>query len=95
MTTNDVGVAEAKRRLSELMGRVLYRGERFVIKRRGKPMAALVPASDLDRLPPDHERKGLLAALGAWGDDEEIDAFVEGIYRQRELATDRPVEIGP
>ena len=43
-----LGVAEAKRRFSELMSRVEYRGERFIIQRHGRTMAALVPADDLD-----------------------------------------------
>jgi prevent-host-death family protein len=36
-------VAEAKSRLSELLGRVAYGGASFVITRRGRPMALLVP----------------------------------------------------
>ncbi len=48
--STSVGVGEAKRRLSELMSRVVYLGERFVIERRGKPMVALVSAEDLARL---------------------------------------------
>jgi prevent-host-death family protein len=61
-----VSVAEAKKRLSELMSRVAYKGERFVIERRGRPMAALVSADDLRRLeerPP--KPRGLLAAAAA------------------------------
>ncbi len=41
MTDETLGVAEAKRRFSELIERV-GRGERFVICRRGKPAVALV-----------------------------------------------------
>ena len=37
-----VRVTEAKTHLSELMARVGYGGERFVIERRGRPLAALV-----------------------------------------------------
>jgi hypothetical protein len=57
-------------------------------------MAALVSAEDLQRL--DQEPvavKGLLAAVGAWGDYKELDEVVRGIYRQRETAQDRPVAI--
>ena len=74
---NVVGVGEAKRRLSEIMSRVLYKGERFIIQRRGKPMAALVSAEDLDRL--EHlplAPKGLLAAVAAWADFEELVGWV-------------------
>lgn len=44
-----VGVAEAKARLSELLGRVVHRGERIIVQRRGKPIAALVPLKDLEQ----------------------------------------------
>jgi prevent-host-death family protein len=86
-----LGVGEAKKRLSELMSRVVYRGERFLIRRRGRPMAALVSADDLARpgTGAGPAPRGLLAAVGAWADFEELDEVVQGIYRQRELARDR------
>jgi prevent-host-death family protein len=46
MTIKDVGVAEAKKQFSTLLGRVAYGGERIVISKRGKPMAILIPADD-------------------------------------------------
>lgn len=42
--------SEARRRLPELMGRVRYGGERFILERRGQPMAAVVSIEDLMRL---------------------------------------------
>ncbi len=45
-----VRVTEAKVQLSELMARVGYGGERFVIERRGRSLAALVGVEDLARL---------------------------------------------
>jgi prevent-host-death family protein len=92
--TSVLGVAEAKKRLSELMSRVVYRGERFLIRRRGRPMAALVSADDLARLEQEPAApRGLLAAVGAWGDFEELDEVVQEIYRQRERALDRAVAL--
>ena len=89
-----VGVGDAKKRLSEIMSRVAYRGERFLIERRGRRMAALVPVADLERLEDEPVApKGLLTALGAWADFEDLDQVVEEIYRQREGAQDRPVEL--
>src|SRR5262245_8693448 len=41
-----VNVAEAKRRLSELVGRVAFGGARVLITRRGRPMAKLVPPDE-------------------------------------------------
>ncbi len=94
--STSVGVGEAKRRLSELMSRVVYRGERFVIERRGKPMVALVSAEDLARLEQEPVAPGgLLAALGAWADFEEIDELMADIYRHRSEAGDRSVWLDP
>ena len=91
---NILGVGDAKKRLSELMSRAAYRGERFLIQRRGRPMAALVSAEDLERLEQEPvAAKGLLAAVGAWSDYEELDQVMGDIYDQREAAQDRPVAI--
>ena len=91
---NAVAVGEAKKRLSEIMGRVAYKGERFIILRRGKPMAGLVSTEDLERLEQEPvSPKGLLAAVGAWAEFDELDQVVEEIYRQREQSVDRPVTL--
>ena len=54
MTRKEVSVAEAKKHLSDLLGRVAYRGERIMISKRGKPMAILIPATEA----PDEEHLG-------------------------------------
>ena len=54
MTRKEVSVAEAKKHLSDLLGRVAYRGERITISKRGKPMAILVPATEV----PEEEHLG-------------------------------------
>ena len=41
-----LNVAEAKKRFSDLLGRVAYGGETILITRRGKPMAKMVPVSE-------------------------------------------------
>lgn len=96
-----VRVTEAKARLSALMARAGYGGERFLIERRGKPLAALVGVEDLERL--EGERGdlssrprplGALALVGAWDglvEDGEIDAMVEEVYAARERDSGRPV----
>jgi prevent-host-death family protein len=50
MADESVGTHEAKTHLSEYLNRVHYRGERVVIERHGKPVAALVGMEDLARL---------------------------------------------
>ena len=89
-----INVAEAKRRLSELMSRVAYKSKRFLIKRRGKLMAVLVSIGDLARLEKAAEGpKDLMEAVGALADFyDEVDRMIEDIYRQREQAQRQPIE---
>lgn len=94
-----VNAAKAKAQLSALVAGVAYGGERYIIERRGKPLAALVSLADLKRL----EQKeidtvrplGALAFVGAWGEleDQEIDKMVADIYAARERDTGRPVDL--
>ncbi len=83
-----LGVAEAKRRFSELIERV-RRGERFLISRRGTPEVALVPP---EQMSDDSETRpaGLAAIAGALADFDELDDVVAEIYRSRRRAWDRP-----
>jgi prevent-host-death family protein len=87
--------AEAKAQLSALMAEVAHGGSRFLIERRGKAMAALVSARDLDRLEREHavslRPRGALGMVGSWKEvpDEEMDCLVSGVYSLREP------EVGP
>jgi prevent-host-death family protein len=96
-----VRVTEAKAHLSELMARVGYGGERFVIERRGRPLAALVGVEDLERLEAEGREVssrslGALALVGAWGEvqDRDLDTLLEEVYAERERDTWRPVDLG-
>lgn len=98
-----IGANEAKAHFSELLARAGFSGERFLVERRGKPLAALVGADDLKRLEGEDgteagsRPRGALALAGAWGDlvdDEEIDAMLEGVYAAREEDFGRRVDIG-
>ena len=85
---SELGVAEAKRRFSELADRVA-RGERFVISRRGRPAIALVPVDeglDLPSGPP----KGALSMVGALAEWDDIEDFVRFIYEDRSRTRSRP-----
>jgi prevent-host-death family protein len=62
MTTKEVSVAEAKKHFSDLLGRVAYRGERITISKRGKPMAVLVPATEVRGQKGIREIRGWLEA---------------------------------
>ena len=37
-----VGMAEAKSKLAELVGQARYGGNRYILERRGQPMAVLI-----------------------------------------------------
>ena len=76
-----VNVADAKKRFSDLLGRVAYGRETVVITRRGRPMARLVPP---DSPSPDEG----LAAVRGWLEDDDpflatVDAIVAGRARRR------------
>jgi len=58
-----VNVVEAKRSLSELLGRVAYGRETITIMKRGRPMACLVPAIGETRRP--------IEAIKGWLLDED------------------------
>ena len=45
-----IGMTQAKSKLAELVGRVAYGGERFVLERRGQPMAVLINVDEHRRL---------------------------------------------
>jgi prevent-host-death family protein len=67
-----VNVAEAKKRLSDLLGRVAYGGESVLITRRGRPMARLVP-------PETPEAGEGLAGVRGWLEDQ--DPFFDHVDR--------------
>jgi len=93
--TREINAAEAKSKFSEIIQRAGYAGERFIIKRRGKPVSAIVSIGDLGRIESlrEDEQKGeLVEAAGAWAGFEHLNEVVKDIYRAREKAVDRKVE---
>ncbi|MGI8623230.1 MAG: type II toxin-antitoxin system Phd/YefM family antitoxin [Solirubrobacteraceae bacterium] len=88
-TVPRIGVAEAKRRFSELLDRV-GTGERIVVSRRGKPVVALVPPDEDVARGPRPVTTGFAAIAGALGDFSELDDVVRDIYADRKNAKDRP-----
>jgi prevent-host-death family protein len=87
-TMTRISVADAKAGFSALLERA-SRGERFLVLRHGRPMAALVPAAEATEPPP--APAGLAAVAGALADWDELAAVVDGIYAARDRAQDRPV----
>lgn len=54
---HEVPVTRARAEFADLVNRVVYGGERVVVTRHGKPIVALVPAADLDRLHDDDQQR--------------------------------------
>jgi len=48
MIDETVNIAEAKKHFSEILGQVAYGKKHILITKRGKPMARLVPADQID-----------------------------------------------
>lgn len=58
-------ISKAREDLAETVNRVMYKGERVVLNRRGKDVAALVPLEDLTLLERLEDRLDLEDALKA------------------------------
>jgi antitoxin (DNA-binding transcriptional repressor) of toxin-antitoxin stability system len=83
-----MGVAEAKRRFSELIDRV-DEGERFLVSRRGRPAVVLAPPTPDALRAPAQKPIGLAAVAGALADWDDLDATVRDIYAARSRSRDR------
>ena len=69
--TPALDLTQARARFTESVNRVTYRGERILIQKHGRPVAALVPVEDLalireleDRIDLEDARKALAEAKG-------------------------------
>lgn len=56
---------KAREQFAEIVNRVSYRGERVILERRGKRVAALIPVEDLDLLEALEDRYDVEAARAA------------------------------
>ena len=64
-------ISKARQDLAEVVNRVAYKGERFVIRRRGKKLAALIPVEDLEALEALEDRLDVQAAKKALAESNE------------------------
>jgi antitoxin (DNA-binding transcriptional repressor) of toxin-antitoxin stability system len=81
-----ISATETARRFSELMNRVRYRGESFVVERAGKPVCEILPAQ-----PPKFSGRELADLLRSLPKpDEEYLALVENLMaKQSTVAASR------
>ena len=57
--------SQARKELAETLNQVVYRGERIVLHRRGKDLAAIVPLADLELVEALEDRMDVEAARKA------------------------------
>ncbi len=94
--TKKVSAANAKAHLSEMVARVAHGTERYIIERRGRPLAALVSIEDLARLQESETGpKGALGLVGAWSaiEEQEMDAWLSDVYAEREHDMGRGISL--
>jgi antitoxin (DNA-binding transcriptional repressor) of toxin-antitoxin stability system len=73
-----------------VLGTVRYQGERYVVKRNGTPMAALVPVADLHETGAEAKRSGFLALVGAFEDEPRYAESLADAVRDRRTQRSRP-----
>jgi prevent-host-death family protein len=84
MSRKALSVAEAKATLSDAL-REVEAGATVIITRRGKPIAALVRAEDVNtlaRLRAAGPQNGLASIAGGWEDSEELVASIAAAPRR-------------
>lgn len=86
-----ISLSEAKAKLSELINRVHFAGERFIITRKGKAVATVAPISEA---PEGDSGRGLIDARGVLPEAaDDIEAMIKTIYENRLTATERGVDL--
>lgn len=92
-----ISAADAKARLAAVLDDVQHKGERYVVERHGREVAAIVTVADAESLepPPSNGSAGALALLALWDDipDEAIDDFLNHVHEERARDTGRSVEL--
>jgi prevent-host-death family protein len=83
----NISVAETRQHLAEILGKVAYGREAFLITKKGRPMARLVPIAE----PKSLDKKPLtLGTLQGWLDDD--DPFFEHLDTiRKESRQEKPV----
>ena len=85
-----ITLTEAKAKFSELINRIIFKKETFVVTKKGRKVAVVIPVEKY-RL---EDSNGLIDARGALAElDESIDDMVGKIYAARGSERDRKVEL--
>ena len=79
-----ITATQAVREFSELLNKIKFKGDRYIIERSGKPVAQMEPVKEVKKAITLKELKSLLKELPKL--DEELDAFaadLEGIRKDQ------------
>lgn len=75
-----IGMMEAKSKLAELVGRVAYGGQRYILERRGRPMAMLISIEEYEQLQAQTKKAG---------DDEKTSPLPPELQQRQRLLVER------
>ena len=84
----NVSVAETRQHLAEILGKVAYGGEAFLITKKGRPMARLLPIANPKS--PDKKPKTLGDIKGWLDDDDPFFKHLEMI--RKENRREKPID---
>ncbi len=91
MTTHTISAMKLRDRIGDVLNRVRYAGERFIVERRGQPVAAIISVEDLQLLERlEEERDAELLRL-AKATSEGVVPF-ETLIEQYEALHGEPLE---
>lgn len=85
MTAVAIGVAEAKNQFSEILAKAAFAGQRFIVERRGKPMAAIIGIQEYEefvKFQQEQRRRRferLRAAAANMSEEEVLDLAQEAV----------------
>jgi prevent-host-death family protein len=80
-----IGVAEAKNQFSEILAKAAFAGQRFIVERRGKPMAAIIGIQEYEEFVQFQQEQrrqrfeGLRAAAAHMPEREALDLAQEAV----------------
>jgi prevent-host-death family protein len=75
-----ISVAEARQNLSEVLGQVAFGHQSFIVTKKGKPVARIVPVEPSEQRP----RPRTLADVAGWLDSD--DRFFQDLRKARRSA---------
>jgi prevent-host-death family protein len=88
----DISIAELRARLGDLVSRVSYKHDRVVITRHGKPVAALISASDMEKFEELEDWNDIQAAEAAEKETKRNGGPIPWETVKRELKLGQPTD---